>query len=88
MDVYGISLDDVKTQAKFEEEQELEFQLLSDPDGSAAGKYDVLYENRPYARRVTFVITPDGVLRAIDDSVQVATHGEDLVALLRELQGG
>ena len=83
--VYGLSTDDVKSQDQFAKEQELNFQLLSDPDGSMARKYDVLWREA-YTKRVTFVIDPKGVLRAIDDGVQVKSHGADLVALLERLQ--
>lgn len=83
--MYGLSTDDVKSQARFVKEQELSFPLLSDPDGSMARKYDVLWRGA-YTKRVTFVIDPKGVLRAIDDEVDVDTHGRDLVALLERLQ--
>ena len=83
--VYGLSTDDVKSQAQFAKQQELNFKLLSDPDGSMARKYDILWRDA-YTKRVTFVIDPQGVLRAIDDGVQVTQHGQDLVTLLEELQ--
>jgi peroxiredoxin Q/BCP len=82
--VYGISLDSVGDQAKFHEQQELDFPLLSDPDGSAARKYAVL--GGAMTNRVTFVIAPDGTLAAVDDNVQVGSHGEDLIALIEKLQ--
>ena len=84
--VYGISLDSVADQAKFVKEQELNFKLLSDPDGSAAGKYQVLPEDGRYAKRVTFIIDPKGVLRLIDREVNVTAHGTDLAAKIAELQ--
>ncbi len=84
--VFGISLDSVKKQAEFHEKQELNFPLLSDPDGSAAAKYGVLPKGGSYAKRVTFVIDPKGVLRAIDDKVNVQSHGEDLIELVETLQ--
>ena len=87
MQVFGASLDDVQSLADFAEAQELNFGLLSDPDGSAAHKYGVLPKEGRYARRVTFVIDDQGVLRHIDDGVQVSTHGTDIVELVRELQG-
>ena len=40
--MYAASLDDVASLAKFAEDQELNFPLLSDPDGSAGAMYDVL----------------------------------------------
>jgi len=81
-----VSLDDVADLAAFAKAQELDFRLLSDPDGSAAAKYGVLMEGRPFASRVTFVIDPKGILRHVDTGVSVATHGADLVAVLRRLK--
>jgi peroxiredoxin Q/BCP len=83
--VFGISLDSVVDQAKFHEQQKLNFPLLSDPDGSAARKYAVL--GGAMTNRVTFVIAPDGTLAAIEENVQVGSHGEDLIALVEKLQG-
>ncbi|MDP6929666.1 MAG: peroxiredoxin [Planctomycetota bacterium] len=83
--VYGISLDDVASQAAFAKAQKLNFPLLSDVDGSVARKYGVLMGLMPMAKRVTFVIDPKGVLRHIDKKVNVKQHGTDLVALIREL---
>lgn len=84
--VYGLSLDDVNSQAKFHEAQELNFPLLSDPDGSVAGKYDAAMGGRPFAKRITFVIDDEGVLRHIDTKVNVKSHGGDLVELVSRLQ--
>lgn len=83
---YGISLDSVKTQNKFVKAQTLDFALLSDPDGSAARKYQVLAEGSKYASRVTFVIDPAGKLRSIERSVDVRAHGTQLAELIAELQ--
>ena len=87
MQVFGISLDDVASQAAFAKAQELEYPLLSDPDGSVAAKYGVLMKRRSYARRVTFIIDAQGVIRAIDAKVDVNQHGENLVELIGELRG-
>lgn len=84
--VYGISLDPVRSQARFAGEQELSFQLLSDPDASASTKYGVLAEGGRYASRVTFLIDPKGVLRHVEREVKVDSHGADLAALVRRLQ--
>lgn len=89
-DVYGISLDSVKDQAQFAEQQHLNFPLLSDPDASAATKYGVLDPTGQFTKRVTFVIDDRGVLRHVLDKVSVQTHGADLAALIDKLkqQGG
>lgn len=81
--MYGLSLDSVTDVKKFHEEQKLNFPLLSDPDGSAATKYGV-FAGR-FAQRVTFVIDPDGVLRHVEEKVDVSNHGKDLAAILAEL---
>lgn len=83
-EVYGLSTDDVADQAKFVKQQELNFRLLSDPDGSFARKYDVL--SRGYTKRVTFILDREGTLRAIVDKVDVKSHGADIVDLVKRLQ--
>ena len=84
MDVYGISFDSVGEQARFVESQTLNFQLLSDPDGSVARKYGV--HAGGFAKRVTFIIDGQGKLRHVDAGVQVTTHGEDLLERVYGLQ--
>jgi peroxiredoxin Q/BCP len=84
--VYALSLDGVAELAAFAKAQELPFQLLSDPDGSAAAKYGVLVPERGFARRVTFVVDEQGVVRHVDDLVKVASHGADLAELVRQLR--
>jgi peroxiredoxin Q/BCP len=81
-----VSLDSVADQKRFHEAEKLPFPLLSDPDGSVAAKYGVLMKDKPFAERVSFVIDPQGVLRAIDREVDVTSHGVDLVALIERLQ--
>lgn len=85
LEVYGVSLDDVASLGKFAEDQALTFPLLSDPDASVAKRYGVLAPGGAYAKRVTFVIDPKGILRAVDDAVSVRTHGTDLADRVVEL---
>lgn len=86
MTVYGISLDSVADQARFVEQHELGFALLSDPDGSGATKYQVLTPGGRYASRATFLIDETGRLRHIDKQVRVETHGSDLIELIESLR--
>lgn len=85
MKVYGISLDDVVSQKTFHAAQKLVFPLLSDPDGSVAGKYGALAAGAKWTERVTFVVDPEGVVRHVDRGVKVATHGADLVGVVGKL---
>lgn len=84
--VFGASRDSVEDQAKFAEQCELTFGLLSDPDGSVTDKYDCAYEGRPFSRRVTFLIDDHGKVRLRDEEVNVKTHGADLIEVIAELQ--
>jgi peroxiredoxin len=84
--IFGISLDDVATQARFAKAQGLPFRLLSDADGSAAARYRVLAPGGRYAQRVTFVVDPKGAIRHVDRSVDVSSHGSDLLGVVRALR--
>ncbi len=61
-DVFGVSLDDVKSHAEFAEKYKVPFRLLSDADGSVAQAYGVLASKlgMKYAKRETFLIDPQG----------------------------
>jgi len=85
--VYGMSLDDVASQAAFAKRQGLNFPLLSDPDGSAAGRLGVLMAGKPYANRITIVVDEKGVVRLVDAAVKPDGHGKDLVEAIRRLRG-
>lgn len=63
-DVFGVSLDDVKSHAEFAEKYHVPFRLLSDADQSVAKEYGVLTSKlgMSYARRETFLIDPNGVV--------------------------
>ena len=67
-------MDSVADQARFTKAQDLNFPLLSDPDGSAVAKYRVRMEDRPLAALV-------------DREVKVDSHGTDLAGLIRRLRG-
>ena len=82
--MYGLSTDSVADLSIFWEEQELNFKLLSDPDGSAAKKYGTL--RGMYAKRVSFVLDDKGVLRHVEQGVKVGTHGKDLVSVIKKLR--
>ncbi|MCA8955644.1 MAG: peroxiredoxin [Planctomycetes bacterium] len=85
--VYGISFDDVSSQASFARKHGLAYPLLSDPDQSVGRKYGVTRAGgRPFAQRVTFVIDDLGVLRHVSSKVAVSTHGAELVELIEKLR--
>jgi peroxiredoxin len=67
--VLGISIDSPFVLAKFKEEQNLQFQLLSDFNKEAITAYGVKYDVFPafelqgVAKRAAFVVDKEGVIR-------------------------
>jgi thioredoxin-dependent peroxiredoxin len=63
--VVGISVDDVATQKKFKDENQLPFPLLSDAGGKVAKKYGGTVPLLGFAHRATFVVERDGTVKEI-----------------------
>ncbi len=66
--VFGISVDSVFTLAKFKEEQQFNFPLLSDFNKEVAEAYDSIYKDwilnmRGVSKRSAFVIDKEGVVQ-------------------------
>ena len=66
--VFGISVDSVHSLAKFKEEQNLNFTLLSDFNKEVSISYDSIYEKfgfgmRGVSKRSAFVIDREGIIR-------------------------
>lgn len=82
--VFGVSPDEPKRLVKFIENEELNFDLLSDPDHAVAEKFGVwglkkfMWREYMGILRTTFIIDPDGKLVHIMDDVKTKTHHEDV----------
>lgn len=66
--VYGISVDSVFTLAKFKEEQQLNFPLLSDFNKEVSASYDSLIQDfvldmKGVSKRAAFVIDKEGIIQ-------------------------
>ena len=83
--LFGVSVDDVESHKRFREEQKFGFSLLADTEFEVSHQYSGIIENFNASKRVTFIIDKAGYIRAIDREVNVKTHGEDVVALLKEV---
>ncbi len=81
---FAASCDDVETNTKFAKSLDLDFPILSDPDGKVAKAYGI-YTPRGFSKRVTFYIDKDGKIAAIDAKVNVRQHGEDVAKRLKKL---
>jgi peroxiredoxin Q/BCP len=86
---FGVSPDQPKSLLKFRERDQLNFDLLSDPDHAIAEKYGVWALKKFMGResmgilRTTFIIGVDGKLRHIIKKVTTKTHHDDVIALLQ-----
>ena len=74
--VLGVSLDDVKSHAKFAKEHKVPFPLLADTDKAVAKRYGVLSSKLgfEYARRDTFLIDPSGKIVKHYENVDPAAN--------------
>ena len=68
----------------FAEKNEASFPILSDPSKETARAYGVL-SAMGFARRWTFYVDAEGIVRKIDQDVDPRTAGADLVASLEAL---
>ncbi len=78
--VLGVSADDEASHQAFTQKYNLNFPLLADTNQSLIKAYDV--DGGGYAKRVTYVIGPDGKIIHVDASVNTATHAGDVLAAL------
>jgi peroxiredoxin len=66
--VFGISTDNVPSQKEFAEKLKLTFPLLSDfSKRQVATEYGVLFPDRGFANRATFVIDKEGRIQHIEE---------------------
>jgi len=86
--VFGVSIDSIKRHAKFISKYELPFPLLSDEEHRIADAYGVWVEKTLYGRtymgteRTTFIIGPDGRIKAVLTKVKPDEHLAKILSLL------
>jgi thioredoxin-dependent peroxiredoxin len=89
--VVGVSRDSLKSHDRFREKESLPFHLLSDPEETLCGLFDVIKEKSLYGRkymgieRSTFLIDGSGVLRREWRKVKVAGHAQEVLEAVRSL---
>jgi thioredoxin-dependent peroxiredoxin len=82
--VIGISADDVKSHADFCDSEGLKFPLLADTDGKISKAYGSWLGIR--SSRHSFVIDPEGILRATFTGVNPVLHSKEVLETLDRLQ--
>jgi peroxiredoxin Q/BCP len=88
--ILGASFDTPDENRRFAAEQHFPFQLLSDGDRSVGRAYGVVRADddqyAAYARRFSFLIDPEGVIRRIYDVADVKNHAGEVLADLEQLR--
>lgn len=88
VEVVGVSPDKAESHAKFAKKYGLPFLLLSDPERTALEAYGAYGEKMMYGKvvkgviRSTFVIGPDGVLKAVFPKVTPKDHAKEILAVV------
>ncbi|MBC7538150.1 MAG: peroxiredoxin [Bacteriovorax sp.] len=85
-DVFGISINTVKDQAAFAKNHNLNFTLLADEKGEVAKLYGPKIPLLSYAKRWTFIIDPDLIIRDISKDVDPILDSERVAKRIEELQ--
>lgn len=84
--ILGSSVDKLETQKKFKAENGLPFELLADEDAAVARAFGVSTLMGKMARRVTFIISPEGRIARVIENVRTGGHDAQVLDALRELQ--
>ncbi len=88
--ILGVSRDSVASHARFREKHALSFSLIADTDETWCNAFDVIHEKVLYGKRhlgvvrSTFLIDPEGVLRAEWRGVNVTGHAQAVLDALMD----
>lgn len=87
--ILGVSLDGKESHQKFIKKYGLPFPLLSDEDAAVSKTYGVYKEKTMYGKkywgieRSTFVIDPNGTIKAVFRKVKVDGHADEVLTALK-----
>ncbi len=87
--VFGVSPDQPAALKKFEEKENLNFTLLSDPDHHTADRYGAWQEKSMYGKkymgfaRMTYIVSPAGKIAHVMPKVSPKTHLDEVVKWLK-----
>jgi peroxiredoxin Q/BCP len=82
---FTASCDPVEKNTEFAKSLDLDYPILSDPEGSVAKAFGIYNPDRRAAARVTFIIGTDGKILSVESKVNTPSHGADIAARLAEL---
>jgi peroxiredoxin Q/BCP len=82
--VLGVSTDGLEKHKAFLAKYKLPFALLSDEDTVMTRWFGVYDDNANEAKRVTFLIGKDGLIKRVWENVHVDHHAEEVLEAIRE----
>jgi peroxiredoxin Q/BCP len=91
--IFGVSILDEESKAKFAAKYDLNFSLLADADHAVSEKYGTWQKKTNYGKeymgivRTTYLIGPDGKVAKRWDKVQVDGHAEDVLVEVGNVKG-
>ena len=81
----GVSRDTVESHRAFAADNGIRPQLLADPTGEICTALGVLPDPAGNAKRTTFIIDKQGVVRYIFEAVKVAGHADEVLEKVRTI---
>ena len=83
--VLGISVDSAESHRRFAEKHKLNFPLLADTDGTVSRQYGALMDWQVFkmAKRVSFLIGPDGKIRHVYPQVDPENHAAEILERIK-----
>lgn len=82
--VLGVSADDVKSHEDFAAKHHLPFSILADPDKKIIDAYGVQMPVVGRAKRWTFIIDRQGIVRHVISNVDPKQHDKQVLELLKK----
>jgi len=83
--VLGVSADTGQSHRAFAEKFKLPFSLLADPDKRIIAAYGVKMPLLGWAKRVTFLIDRQGIVRKVIRETRTKDHDQQVLTLLKEI---
>jgi thioredoxin-dependent peroxiredoxin len=80
VEVLGVSFDQPRDNARFVQEQRFPFRLLSDTDRAlAVAVAAAASPQQPVARRISYLVGPNGTVLHVYGTVNPATHADEIL---------
>ncbi|MDE3058676.1 MAG: peroxiredoxin [Bacteroidota bacterium] len=85
--VFGVSFDSLESHQRFAKSCGISFPLIADTEKKIARLYDAVWFSGLAAKRITYVIDRDGVIRgALHYEARIKNHIENAIKITRSLQ--